>query len=65
MVLSVLKSLFWSFMAKPILMKGCFLLLEIAAAKTDNRLDDEIVREAKARYYQQGDTEKVKIKVDG
>ena len=46
-------------------MKGCFLLLEMAAAKTDNRLDDEIVREAKARYYQQDDAEKEKVKSNG
>jgi len=47
---SVVGSLFWSFLAKPILMRLVWGLLALAAKQTDNPLDDELVRMAKARY---------------
>ena len=52
LVLSVLQSLFWSFFARPVLMRLVFSLLSLAAKQTDNALDDQWVRDAKARYYQ-------------
>jgi len=50
-LIAVAKDLAWAFLGKPVLMKAAFGLLEWAAGRTDNPLDDRIVAEAKARYY--------------
>ena len=51
LLVSVFKDLLWAFLAKPILMRAVWALLDWAVQQTDNDLDNDIVEQAKARYY--------------
>ncbi|WP_172971731.1 hypothetical protein [Salinivibrio sp. VYel6] len=45
-----MKNLVWSFFGERLLTKAAFGILGIVAKQTDNKLDDELVAEAKKRY---------------
>ena len=50
-LIKVLKSVLWSFLAEKVLAKAVWAFLEYAAKQTDNKLDDQAVKDAKEAFY--------------